>query len=86
MPYLEVIQALYLHSNGTDSTSGGPSSHMTAKDIRVLEDIIIDAIYAGLLSARLDQRKQRIEVESVMGRDIKGVEEIGKLSNVLEDW
>lgn len=53
--------------------------------LRKLEDLIIDAIYAGIISARLDQSRQRVEVESVMGRDVQ-IEEISNLSAALHDW
>lgn len=87
LQYLSLIRDLDLYdASANNSSSGGPSSHISAKDIRALEDLIIDAIYAGILSARLDQRKQRVEVESVMGRDVRGAKEVGQLSNVLEQW
>ena len=54
--------------------------------MRKLEDIIIDAIYAGIITARLDQTRQRVEVESVLGRDVRGEEGIQMLSNALHDW
>lgn len=85
LQYSSLIRDLDLHDTNSIS-SGGPSSHISAKDIRALEDIIIDAIYAGILSARLDQRKQRVEVESVMGRDVKGEKQVGELSTILEQW
>ncbi|MBW0478956.1 hypothetical protein O181_018671 [Austropuccinia psidii MF-1] len=39
--------------------------------IQELEELVIDAIYNGLLKARLDQKRARIELESCMGRDVQ---------------
>lgn len=38
--------------------------------IRELEDLIIEAIYAGLVQGRLDQRSSRFSVDSVASRDV----------------
>ena len=84
LPYSLLMQSLGLQG-AADASRGEPSSKMSASDIRALEDIIIDAIYTGILSARLDQRWQRVEVESVMGRDVRA-EAVGSLSSSLEEW
>ncbi|UZJ54663.1 hypothetical protein CBS101457_003983 [Exobasidium rhododendri] len=87
LSYSTLIRSLGLSgSSEADSSAPGPSSHISARDIRALEDLIIEAIYAGILSARLDQREQRVEVESVLGRDVRGIGEIEKMSSVLEEW
>lgn len=39
--------------------------------IRQLEDLIIEALYADLLKARINQKRQVLEVDSVIGRDVK---------------
>jgi COP9 signalosome complex subunit 7 len=89
LSYSVLLDKLDLQDGGSTSlnaSASGPSSHMSARDIRNLEDIIIDAIYAGILSARLNQRQQQLEVESVLGRDVQGIQEIEKLSSVLKEW
>ncbi|KAH7103280.1 hypothetical protein BKA62DRAFT_828687 [Auriculariales sp. MPI-PUGE-AT-0066] len=48
--------------------------------IRELEDLIIDAIYQDLLVGKLDQRHQRLEVKSVVGRDVPA----SQLQNMLD--
>jgi COP9 signalosome complex subunit 7 len=53
--------------------------------IRELEDLIIDAIYQDLLQGKLDQRHQRLEVSSVVGRDLPPGELQGML-NALTEW
>jgi COP9 signalosome complex subunit 7 len=39
--------------------------------VRQLEDLIIEALYSDLLKARINQKRQILEVDSVVGRDIK---------------
>ncbi|ORX54391.1 PCI-domain-containing protein [Hesseltinella vesiculosa] len=48
--------------------------------IRDLEDLIIDAIYQGVLTGKLDQRKQQLQVDETMGRDLRP----GQLDGMLE--
>jgi len=40
-------------------------------ELRELEDLIIDAIYQGVITGQLDQKHHCLEVESTMGRDLK---------------
>jgi len=53
--------------------------------LRDLEDLIIDAIYQGIIQGSLDQRKQQLEVEFAMGRDLKP-ESVDKMISVLRSW
>lgn len=39
--------------------------------VRKLEDLIIEALYSDLLKARINQKRQVLEVDSVVGRDVK---------------
>eukprot|EP00038_Savillea_parva_P010464 m.190545 g.190545 ORF g.190545 m.190545 type:complete len:250 (-) comp18051_c0_seq1:38-787(-) len=39
--------------------------------LRELEDLVIDAIYAGLLAGKLDQKRQHFTVDFAMGRDLR---------------
>ena len=55
-------------------------------DVRTLEDLIIDAIYAGILSGRLDQKDQKLHVEGCIGRDVRGKAELTQLLAYLESW
>jgi len=48
-------------------------------NVRELEDLIIEAIYAGLIKARMDQNEQKLEVYYAMGRDV----EMSKLPELL---
>ncbi|KAK9703474.1 hypothetical protein K7432_010705 [Basidiobolus ranarum] len=49
-------------------------------NVRELEDLIIDAIYKGLIKAKLDQQKKQVEIEYTMGRDLRP----GQLDQMLE--
>ncbi|KAJ1802781.1 hypothetical protein LPJ56_007115, partial [Coemansia sp. RSA 2599] len=50
-----------------------------------VEDLVIDAIYKKLLSAKLDQQRQLIEVDYVIGRDVrKG--DLQNIHSMLSEW
>jgi len=53
--------------------------------LRDLEDLIIEAIYQGVIQGSLDQKKQQLEVEFTMGRDIKP-ESLDNMLAVLRHW
>jgi len=53
--------------------------------LRDLEDLIIDAIYQGIIQGSLDQKKQQLEVEAAMGRDLKP-ESVERMITVLRAW
>jgi COP9 signalosome complex subunit 7 len=88
LSYMTLFRDLDLQDGAEvgSSSSKATTSNLSARDIRALEDVIIEAIYSGILSARLDQRKQRVEVESVMGRDVTSSQDIEKMSNILQEW
>eukprot|EP01121_Diplochlamys_sp_Union-15-3_P019264 TRINITY_DN721_c1_g1_i1.p1 TRINITY_DN721_c1_g1~~TRINITY_DN721_c1_g1_i1.p1 ORF type:complete len:291 (+),score=61.95 TRINITY_DN721_c1_g1_i1:40-873(+) len=54
-------------------------------NVRALEDIIIDSIYQGLLDGKLDQQRGQLEVDMVIGRDLRA-EEYDKLTSTLNAW
>jgi len=55
------------------------------RNVRELEDLIIDAIYNGVIVGKLDQRNQQLEVDRCMGRDVRA-EEIPSIVSMLTDW
>jgi len=55
------------------------------QDVRELEDLIIDAIYQGVIQGRLDQRKKQLEIDFTMGRDFKP-ESIDRMILTLTNW
>lgn len=53
--------------------------------MRVLEDLVISAIYAGLLHAKLDTASQLVDVSSTAGRDV-APEDVGAMVETLNAW
>jgi COP9 signalosome complex subunit 7 len=53
--------------------------------VRLLEDLVISAIYAGLLHAKLDTANQLVEVSSTAGRDV-APSEIASMVATLNAW
>ncbi|KAJ6557795.1 hypothetical protein B0H19DRAFT_1290916 [Mycena capillaripes] len=53
--------------------------------VRELEDLVIDAIYLDVLRGRLDQKKEQVEVEYTMGRDL-APGEVGSVLAALQNW
>ena len=51
----------------------------------MLEDLIIDAIYADVVRGKLDQKQQQFEVQYTMGRDLKPGQ-LEELLEALQDW
>jgi COP9 signalosome complex subunit 7 len=87
LPYDELLEQLGLRSDPTSSSDqAGPSRMSRARSMRQLEDVIIDAIYAGIVTARFDQARSRMDVESVIGRDVRGDEGLTQLSSALDEW
>ncbi|XP_072047261.1 COP9 signalosome complex subunit 7b-like [Amphiura filiformis] len=54
-------------------------------NLRELEDLIIECIYADVIRGKLDQKNQQIEIDYTIGRDIRP-EAISDIINVLQDW
>lgn len=55
------------------------------KNLRELEDLIIDVIYADIVRGKLDQKNSRLEVDYTIGRDIKPTD-IDIIIQVLQEW
>uniref|UniRef100_A0A182P5V9 PCI domain-containing protein n=1 Tax=Anopheles epiroticus TaxID=199890 RepID=A0A182P5V9_9DIPT len=55
------------------------------KNVRVLEDLIIEAIYADVIHGKLDQKNKQLEVDYAIGRDIrKG--DVKEIASTLQEW
>eukprot|EP00127_Corallochytrium_limacisporum_P004915 Clim_evm59s191 gene=Clim_evmTU59s191 len=52
---------------------------------RQLEELLIEAIHAETLDARLDQKYQRLHINGVMGRDVRE-QDMERLYQSLEGW
>ncbi|XP_018330329.1 COP9 signalosome complex subunit 7a isoform X2 [Agrilus planipennis] len=55
------------------------------KNVRDLEDLIIEAIYADIIHGKLDQKNSQLEVDYAIGRDIRAAD-ITTIVNCLQDW
>ncbi|XP_033641968.1 COP9 signalosome complex subunit 7b-like isoform X1 [Asterias rubens] len=55
------------------------------KNLRELEDLIIETIYADVIRGKLDQKNQELEVDYAIGRDTKP-EVVSDIVNVLQEW
>lgn len=55
------------------------------KNVRDLEDLIIEAVYADIIHGKLDQKNSQLEVDYAIGRDIRAAD-INVIVNCLQDW
>ncbi|KAJ8982439.1 hypothetical protein NQ317_010179 [Molorchus minor] len=58
---------------------------LNIKNVRDLEDLIIEAIYADIIHGKLDQKNSQLEIDYAIGRDIRS-EDINIIVNCLQDW
>lgn len=61
------------------------AAEVGAETTRELEDIIIDAIYLGLVSGKMDQRARVFKVSRAASRDVR-LGDVGPLTERLEQW
>jgi len=54
-------------------------------NLRELEDLIIEAIYAEIIQGKLDQARSLLEIDTTIGRDIRK-ENLPTISSTLESW
>jgi hypothetical protein len=59
--------------------------NLDISNLRELEDLVIESIYAGLLRGKLDQRAEHLEVKYAISRDIKD-EDLDEMMQKLTDW
>lgn len=86
LSYRHLVDALQLSSDVAGSSSSTPNDTLAPTMIRKLEDAIIEAMYSGLVAGKLDQKKLRFHVDSVMGRDVAGQEELKGMEEQLREW
>merc|ERR1719282_1922409 len=60
-------------------------SELDINTVRELEDLVIEGISAGVVQGKLDQKSSHIEVDYVIGRDIRK-SDIGSIVSVLTAW
>lgn len=54
-------------------------------NVRSMEDLVIEAVYAGLVDGKLDQQKRLLRVKSFAARDVR-YESIGDMIDTLTAW
>ncbi|XP_027197367.2 COP9 signalosome complex subunit 7b-like [Dermatophagoides pteronyssinus] len=54
-------------------------------NIRQLEDMIIEVIYANVIKGTMDQRNNRVEIDRTIARDVRE-EDFQTITNVLNEW
>nr|XP_023674199.1 COP9 signalosome complex subunit 7b-like isoform X1 [Paramormyrops kingsleyae] len=55
------------------------------RSLRQLEDLFIDAVYADVIRGKLDQRRQLLELEACIARDVRP-REMGHIARTLQEW
>jgi len=60
-------------------------NQLDMKNLRELEDLVIEAIYGDVIHGKLDQRNGRLEVDFAIGRDAQP-NDIGQIIHTLNDW
>jgi len=58
---------------------------LDVKELREMEDLIIDTVYLGLIQGKLDQKKNVFEVQYAIGRDI-GPNDVNNMLEKLATW
>ena len=53
--------------------------------VRELEDLIMDAMYNGLVTGKLDQRQRQLQVMKTIGRDL-GPYQLDETMEALRAW
>jgi COP9 signalosome complex subunit 7 len=54
-------------------------------NVRALEDLIFDCIYAGLIQGKLDQRAGVLRVRGALARDVR-LTDVDAMLQKLEQW
>ncbi|XP_029471033.1 COP9 signalosome complex subunit 7b isoform X3 [Rhinatrema bivittatum] len=55
------------------------------RNLRELEDLIIEAVYTDIIQGKLDQRNQLLEVDFCIGRDMQK-KDIHSIMKTLQEW
>lgn len=58
---------------------------LALRNMRQLEDLVIEAVYANVLRGSLDQRNQLLEVDYSIGQDIQR-QDLSAIARTLQEW
>jgi hypothetical protein len=59
--------------------------YLQVPNVRALEDLIFDCIYAGLIQGKLDQRAGVLRVSGALARDVR-LSDVDTMLQQLEQW
>jgi len=59
--------------------------YLDISNVRELEDLIIDSIYANLIGGKLDQKSKQLEIDFAIGRDLRP-NQIDAMLITLSNW
>lgn len=82
---LKMLTIASFGSKNSELAYGELSKALDIDNVRELEDLILEAIYAGLIEAKLDQALKTVQVDNAFGRDVKK-EGIPALQETLAEW
>ncbi len=54
-------------------------------EVRQLEDLLLDTIYQGLISGKLDSKNEFVTVHFAIGRDVRS-EDLEEIQRILSNW
>lgn len=60
-------------------------TELDIKNVRDLEDLIIEAIYADIIHGKLDQKNKQLEIDYAIGRDIRP-DDVTSINSTLQEW
>ena len=61
------------------------ADYLDIRNVRHLEDLIIEAFYADVIKGKLDQLNNQLQIEFAIGRDVTD-EQIDAIINCLDNW
>lgn len=83
---LRILTLISLCTNNSVVPYSTLQTQLSLNSLRQLEDLVLDAIYAGLLRARMNQRAAHIEILSAVGRDVVAPTGLSDMITTLKTW
>lgn len=59
---------------------------LAVESVRQVEDVVLDAVYSGLIRAKMDQRAAQVEIVSAVGRDVLAPQGVSEMIETLKTW
>ena len=82
---LKMLTIASLGAKSSEISYDRLASALEMKNVRDIEDLILDTIYEGLIFAKLDQAEKILQIDYAMGRDVKP-EQLNEMKVVLTNW